>query len=168
MMGCCWGAAMAEDVSVVGQWKSKYPIEKIVNDKRLWDQPGVLGAMRAAMGERFFALSQKATHSPDAPVASDGKGGFAAWSCNDTDDCAGNNMTVFFDTAKGTAQVCWRSSEGVGGKVQDLWLAKGDARPLPINGCGVGERDPFASLKKFGGGGVTASSLKISRSTASR
>jgi hypothetical protein len=152
MIGCCWGAAMAEDVSVVGQWKGKYPIEKIVNDKRLWDQPGVLAAMRAAMGERLFALSQKATHSPEAPVASDGKGGFAAWSCNDTNDCAGNNMTVFFDTAKGTAQVCWRSSGGVGGKVQDLWLAKGDARPLPINGCGVGEIDPFASLKKFGGG----------------
>jgi hypothetical protein len=151
MIGClCCGAAMAEDISVVGQWKGKYPIEKIVNDKPLWDQPGVLAAMRAAMGERFFALSQKATHSPEAPVVSDGKGGFAAWSCNDTDDCAGNNMTVFFDAAKGTAQVCWRSSDGAGGKVQDLWLAKGDARALPINGCGVGERDPFASLKKFG------------------
>jgi hypothetical protein len=95
MIGClCCGAAMAEDISVVGQWNGKYPIEKIVNDKPLWDQPGVLAAMRAAMGERFFALSQKATHSPEAPVASDGKGGFAAWSWNDTDDCAGNNMKV--------------------------------------------------------------------------
>jgi hypothetical protein len=104
MIGCCWGVAMAENVSVVGQWKGKYPIEKIVNDKRLWDQPGVLAAMRAAMGERLFALSQKkATHSPEAPVASDGKGGFAAWSCNDTDDCAGNNMTVFFAAPRGSA-----------------------------------------------------------------
>jgi hypothetical protein len=48
------------------------------------------------MGERFFALSQKATHSPEAPVASDGKGVFAVWSFNDADDCSGNNMTVFF------------------------------------------------------------------------
>jgi hypothetical protein len=148
-LGC--GAAIAEDLSVVGQWDGKYPLEKIVNDKTLWEQPGVQAAMRAAMGERFFALAQKATHSPEAPVTSGGKGVFAAWSCNDSDDCAGNNMTVFFDSAAGITRVCWRSSEGIGGQVQDFWLADGNARALPINGCGVGERDPFASLKKFGG-----------------
>ena len=70
---------MAADLSVVEQWKGQYPFEKIVDDKPLWDQPGVQAAMRAAMGEQFFALSQKATHSPEAPVASDGKGDFAAW-----------------------------------------------------------------------------------------
>jgi hypothetical protein len=151
--GLCCGAARAADLSMVGQWEGKFPLEKIVNDKPLWDQPGVQAAMRAAMGERFFALSQKATHDPEAPVAGDGKGVFAAWSCNDADDCGGNQMTVFFDSAASTAQVCWRSSEGTGGKVQDLWLANGNARPLPMNGCGVGERDPFASLMKFGGAG---------------
>jgi hypothetical protein len=147
----CCGAATAADLSIVKQWVSQYPSEKILDGKPLWDQPGVQAAMRAAMGERVFALSQKATHSPEAPVASDGKGGFAAWWCVDADDCAGNNMTVFFDSAAGNAQVCWRSSDGSGGKVQDIWLANGGERTLPMNGCGVGEKDPFASLKKFGG-----------------
>ncbi|HUZ91850.1 MAG TPA: hypothetical protein VMU78_08120 [Methylocella sp.] len=146
----CCGAAMAADLSTVKQWVSQYPSEKILDGKPLWDQPGVQAAMRAAMGDRVFALAQKATHSPEAPVASDGKGDFAAWSCVEADDCAGNNMTVFFDSAAGNAQVCWRSSDGAGGKVQDLWLANGGERPLPINGCGVGERDPFASLKRYG------------------
>lgn len=149
--GLCGGIVMAEDLSVVGQWKGKYPLETIVNDKPLWDQPSVVAAMRAAMGEHFFALAQKGPHSPEAPVASDGKGDFAAWACNEGEDCSGNNMTVFFDSTTGNAQVCWRSSEGIGGKVQDLWLAKGDSRPLPINGCGVGEKDPFAPLKRYGG-----------------
>jgi hypothetical protein len=152
MTAClCCGAAMAKDISVAGQWKGKYPLEKIVNDKPLWDQPAVLTAMRAAMGERFFTLSQKSPHSTEAPVASDGKGGFAAWSCNEPEDCSGNNMMVFFDSVNGIVQVCWRSSDGIGGKVQDVWLAKGDARPLPMNGCGVGQKDPFAPLKKYGG-----------------
>jgi hypothetical protein len=87
---------MAADLSTVKQWVSQYPFEKILDGKPLWDQPGVQAAMRTAMGERFFALSQKATHSPEAPVASDGKGVFAVWSFNDADDCSGNNMTVFF------------------------------------------------------------------------
>jgi hypothetical protein len=55
----CCGAAMAENISVVGQWKGKYPIEKIVNDKPLWDQPGALAAMRAAMGERFAKAAHR-------------------------------------------------------------------------------------------------------------
>ncbi|HUI20086.1 MAG TPA: hypothetical protein VLZ74_03475 [Methylocella sp.] len=148
--GLCCTAAMAEDLSVVGQWEGKYPLEKIANDKPLWDQPGVQAAMRAAMGEHFFALSQKATHGPEAPVTSNGKGVFVAWSCTEGDDCSGNNMTVFLDSSTGNAQVCWRGSDGIGGKVQDVWLANGTARPLPINGCGVGEKDPFSSLKKFG------------------
>ncbi|MGH6934715.1 MAG: hypothetical protein ACRED2_00780 [Methylocella sp.] len=59
-------------------------------------------------------------------------------------------MTVFFDSASGSAQVCWRSSGGNSGKAQDLWLADGKARPLPANACD-GENHPFALLKKFGG-----------------
>jgi len=62
-------------------------------------------------------------------------------------------MTVFFDSASGNAQVCWRSSGGNSGEAQDLWLACGKARPLPTNACGYGENDPFAALKKFGGAG---------------
>jgi hypothetical protein len=102
------------------------------------------------MGKYFFAPSQKETSAPEAPVASDRNGLFAAWTCNNGDDCGGNNITVYFDQSAGNAQVCLRSSEGVGGKVHDLWLANGDARPLPINGCGVGEKHPFAPLQKFG------------------
>jgi hypothetical protein len=151
LAGVCCGAAMAAGLSTVGQWSGKYPFDRIANGKSLWDQPGVQAAMRAAMGKRFFALSQKEMHGPEGPVAGDGKGLFAAWSCK-AHDCGGNQMTVFFDTAAGTAQVCWRSA-GDGGKVQDLWLANGKARPLPINACGYGENDPFAALKKFGGAG---------------
>ena len=88
-------------------------------------------------------------NGPEGPVASDGKGLFAAWSCN-ADDCSGNQMTVFFDSNAGSAQVCWRGS-GDGGNVQDLWLTNGKARPLPINSCGYRARNPFAALKKFGG-----------------
>jgi hypothetical protein len=86
---------------------------------------------------------------PEGPVASDGKDLFAAWSCN-ANDCAGNQMTVFFDSTAGSAQVCWRGS-GDGGNVQDLWLTNGKARPLPTNSCGYRPRNPFAALKKFGG-----------------
>ncbi len=108
--------------------------------------------MRAAMGKRFFALSLKEMHGPEGPVASDGKGLFAAWSCK-AHDCGDNQMTVFFDSASGSAQVCWRSSGGNSSEAQDLWLADGKARPLPANACGYGENDPFAALKKFGGAG---------------
>lgn len=154
LIGGLWGgAAFAEDLSVLGQWTGKYPAEKNANDKSLWEQPGIQAVMRAAMGEHFFALFQKGTHDPEAPVASDGKGMFVAWSCNERDDCGGNNITVFFDTIVSRALVCWRSSDGDGGKVQDLWLVKGEVRQLPINGCGVGERDPFASLKRNTGAG---------------
>jgi hypothetical protein len=148
--GLCCSAAAGADLSKVGQWTGQYPSDKIVNDMTLWEQPGVIEAMRAAMGKHFLVPSQRDMHAPEAPVTSDGKGLFVVWTCNNGDDCSGNNMTVFFDQAAGSAQVCWRSSEGAGGKVQDLWLANGDARSLPINGCGVGERDPFAPLKRYG------------------
>jgi hypothetical protein len=134
LAGIWCGAAMAADLSTIRQWIDKNPSDKIGDGKSLWDQPGVQAAMRAAM---------------DDPVASDGKGLFAAWSCN-ADDCAGNQMTVFFDSTAGSAQVCWRGS-GDGGNVQDLWLTNGKARPLPINSCGYHPRNPFAALKKFGG-----------------
>ena len=152
LAGFCCGAAMAADLSTVGQWTNKYPFDKIAGGKSLWDQPGVQAAMRAAMGKRFFAISLKEMHGPEGPVASDGKGLFAAWSCK-AHDCGDNQMTVFFDSASGSAQVCWRSSGGKSGEPQDLWLADGKARPLPANACGYGENDPFAALKKFGGAG---------------
>jgi hypothetical protein len=60
---------------------------------------------------------------------------------------------VFFDSASGSVQVCWRSSGNNSRKAQDFWLADGKARPLPANACGYGENDPFAALKKFGGAG---------------
>jgi hypothetical protein len=47
-------------------------------------------------------------------------------------------MTVFFDSASGSAQVCWRRSGGNSGEAQDRWLADGKARPLPANACGYG------------------------------
>lgn len=147
--GICCGTAAAADVSAVTQWAGKYPSETAVDHKPLWDQPGIQSAMRAAMGEHYFALSQGSQRHPEAPVADNGKGLFAAWTCNVSDDCGGNQMTVYLDTASGAAQVCWRSAEPVGGPVQDFWLADGEASALPINGCGVGERDPFASWKKF-------------------
>ena len=152
LAGLCCGAAMAADLSTVWQWTNKYPFDKIAGGKSLWDQPGVQAAMRAAMGKRFFALSLKEMHGPEGPVASDGKGLFAAWSCK-AHDCGDNQITVFFDSAAGTAQVCWRSSSTDGGKVQDLWLANGKAHPLPINACEHDDADPFAALKKFGGAG---------------
>jgi hypothetical protein len=108
--------------------------------------------MRAAMGKRYFALSLKEMHGPEEPVASDGKGLFAAWSCK-AHDCGDNQMTVFFDSASGSAQVCWRSSGGHSGEAHDLWLADRKTRPLPANACGYGENDPFVALKKFGGAG---------------
>ena len=149
LAGISCGAAMAADLSTIGQWIDKNPSDKIADGKSLWDQPGVQAAMRAAMGENYFVRSQKEMNGPEGPVASDGKGLFAAWSCN-ANDCAGNQMTVFFDSTAGSAQVCWRGS-GDGGNVQDLWLTNGKARPLPINSCGYRPRNPFAALKKFGG-----------------
>jgi hypothetical protein len=145
----CGGAAFAADLSTVGQWDGQYPSDKIVDGKPLWDQPGVEEAVRGAMGKYFFSPSQKDEHAPEAPVAADGKGLFAAWICTNGDDCGGNNLTVYFDGGSGRAQACLRSEDS-GGIVHDLWLANGEARPLPINGCGIGERHPFASLSKYG------------------
>ena len=70
------------------------------------------------------------------------------------EDCGGNQMTVFFDSNKGSAQVCWRSSVSDDGEVHDLWLADGKERPLHMNACGFAEKEPFAALKKFGGAPV--------------
>jgi hypothetical protein len=94
-------------LSTVGQWLDKYPDETRAGGKSLWEQPAVEEAMRAAMGEHYFALSKTELHGPEGPVAGDKKGVFAAWSCK-SQDCGGNQMTVFFDSNKGSAQVCWR------------------------------------------------------------
>jgi hypothetical protein len=150
LAGLCCGGAAAADLSSIEQWTGYYPSDKLASDKPLWDQKGVQEAMRAAMGNRYFAPPQEKDLAPEAPVANDGNGHLAAWTCSNREDCSGNNITVYFNAIAGIAQVCFRSSEGTGGKVQDLWLDKGEARALPLNGCGVGERDPFAPLKKYG------------------
>ncbi|MCI0599086.1 MAG: hypothetical protein L0Y60_06140 [Beijerinckiaceae bacterium] len=147
----CRAPAAATDLSVIEKWTGEYPSTKIVNDKPLWDQPEIQSAMRAAMGKYFLEFSRKTTHTPDAPVQSDGNGLYGAWSCTNADDCGGNQMIAYFNSPVGTARVCWRNSAGEGGAVQDLWLANGTARLLPLNGCGAGQRDPFAPLRKFGG-----------------
>lgn len=149
--GLCSGHAAAADLSAVKQRMGEFPSARIIANKPLWDQPGIADALRAAMGEYFAKFAQRTANAPEYPVTGDGNGLFVAWSCNNSDDCGGNQMTVYFNTPTGIAQVCFRSSEGTGGKVQDLWLASGKARPLPINGCGVGQRDPFAPLKRYGG-----------------
>jgi hypothetical protein len=138
LAGIWCGAAVAADLSTLGQWIDKNPSDKIADGKSLLNQQGVQAAMRSAMGENYFILSQKEMNGPEAPVASDGKGRVAAWSCS-ADDCAGNQMTVFFDSTAGSAQVCWRGS-GDGGNVQDIWLANGKTCPLPINSCGYRAR----------------------------
>ncbi|MGH6934714.1 MAG: hypothetical protein ACRED2_00775 [Methylocella sp.] len=74
--GLCCGAAMAADLSTVGAWTGKYPFDKIAGGKSLWDQPGVRAAMRAAMGKRFFTLSQKEMHGPEGPVGQRWQGSF--------------------------------------------------------------------------------------------
>jgi len=143
------GVGMAGDLSALRQWTGKYPFDEIVAGKSLWDQPGVLAAMRAAMGEKFFALSLKKMHGPEGPVADNGRGVLVAWSCK-AHDCGDNQMSVFFDLAAGTAQVCWRAADE-SGKAQDHWLANGKARPLASNACVSEGEDPFALLTKFGG-----------------
>jgi hypothetical protein len=117
--------------------------------------------MRAAISKYFFARLQKDMRPPQAPVAANGKGSFVACTCSNGDDCGGNNMTVYFDSVAGNAQVRLRS-EGSDGKVQDLLLVNGEARPVPINGCGIGERNPFASLRGLAGneGGTGACRAK--------
>jgi hypothetical protein len=145
----CSEVALAADLSAVGQWAGQFPSDEIVDGTLLWDQPGVREAVRAAMGKYYFAPLKKDKNAPEAPVAADGKGLFAAWICTNGDDCSGNNVTVYFDVGAGRAQACLRSEDS-DGKVQDVWLANGEARPLPINGCGIGERHPFASFTKFG------------------
>lgn len=134
---------------LLARWIDKYPFDKMAGDKSLWDQSSFQAAMRVAMGKNFFARAQKEMLGPAVPVVSDGKGLFAVWSCK-AHDCGDNQFTVFFNSIKGSAQVCWRNSDD-SGKVQDLWLANGESRRLPINACEYGENDPFAALKKFGG-----------------
>jgi hypothetical protein len=148
LAGLCLGAVAAADLSIVAQWADKYPSDKIVDAKPLWDQPAVKAAMRAVMGNRYFRALRD-MHGPEGPMASDGKNRFAAWFCK-SHDCGGNQLTVFFDSSAGNAQVCWRSRSGAGDGAQDLWLANGKARPLPVNACGYSEKNPFSSLKKFG------------------
>ncbi|HMF05848.1 MAG TPA: hypothetical protein VKE72_02400, partial [Methylocella sp.] len=60
----CGGAALAADLSMVGQWTGQYPSDEIVNGKPLWDQPGVQEAVRAAMGKYFFAPLKKDKNAP--------------------------------------------------------------------------------------------------------
>jgi len=66
-------AADAEMAAISRRSRSGFrqdPSRKLSMASRFGINPASQAAMRAAMGERFFALSQKATHIPDAPVAS--------------------------------------------------------------------------------------------------
>jgi hypothetical protein len=51
LAGFCCGAAMAADLSTVGQLTNKYPFDNIATGKSLWGQPGVQAAMRAVRFE---------------------------------------------------------------------------------------------------------------------
>ena len=51
LAGFCCGAAMAADLSTVGQWTNKYPFDNIATGKSVWGQPGVQAAMRAVRFE---------------------------------------------------------------------------------------------------------------------
>jgi len=149
-VGLSCGAGVAGDLSALRQWTGKYPFDKAIGGKSLWDQPGVQAAMRAAMGEQYFSLSRKIMHGPEGPVADNGKGVLVAWVCK-AHDCGDNQMSVFFDLSAGTAQVCWRAADR-SGKPQDLWLAGGKARALASNACAPEGNDPFQMLTKFGAG----------------
>jgi hypothetical protein len=142
-------AAEAGDLSILSKWAGKFPFDEIIGGKALWDQPPVQEAMLAAMGPKYYGLARKTVlKGPQAPVSANGKGTFVAWSCK-AHDCGDNQINVFFDSVSGTAQVCLRMSDR-SGKVQDLWLANGKARPLPREACQSKESDPFGPLKKFG------------------
>ena len=89
-------------------------------------------------------------HGADGPVASDGTGHFAVWSCK-SHDCGGNQMTVFLQTPRLGPRRYAGVKRTKSGKVQDLWLSEGKTRPLAANACGYATKDPFAALKKLGG-----------------
>ncbi len=141
--------APAADLSDVARWAGKEPFTAVIGGKSLWNQKAVQGAMRAAMGERYYSLARKTLLSgPQAPVATNGKGAFVAWSCK-AHDCGDNQISVFFDSAAGTAQACMRFAEG-SGRVRDLWLSGGKARPLPAEACMSSGSDPFGLLQSYG------------------
>jgi len=142
-------SASAADLSALPLWVGKYPYETLVGGKSLWNQKGVEEAMRAAMGRLYFSRARKALLSgPQSPVATDDKGAFVAWSCK-AHDCGDNQISVFFYPGAGTAEVCLRVSDQAG-KVQDLWLVDGKARPLVKDACLSTGSDSFALLKAFG------------------
>jgi hypothetical protein len=141
-------AAAAEDLAVVKKWIGKEPFVKI-GGKSLWAEPAVQQAMRAAMGGQTFSRTKKTVFSgPQAPVVDNGAGVVVAWSCK-AHDCGDNQIHAFFDTERGTAQICLRRSDR-SGKVEDLWLANGTSRKLPHETCLIGSGDPFALLRTYG------------------
>lgn len=141
-------AAAAEDLTVAKKWIGKEPFVKI-GGKSLWAEPAVQRAMRAAMGGPAFSRAKKTVFSgPQAPVVEDGAGVVAAWSCK-AHDCGDNQIHAFFDTVRGTAQICLRLLAR-SGNVEDLWLANGASRNLPRDACSIGSGDPFALLQTYG------------------
>lgn len=140
--------AAAQDLAVATKWIGKEPFVKI-GGKTIWDQPAIQQAMRAAMGGAAFSRARKTFFTgPQAPVVENGAGIVAAWSCK-AHDCGDNQIHAFFDTQRGTAQICLRVSDR-SGKVEDLWLANGTARALPRETCLTGGGDPFALLRTHG------------------
>jgi hypothetical protein len=149
LAGVCCGPVLAADLADVTRWTGKEPFTKILGGKSLWDQKGVQEAMRAAMGEPYYSAARKGLLAgPQSPVAADSKGVFVAWSCK-AHDCGDNQISVFFDSAAGTAEACVRLADR-SGRVRDLWFSGGEARPLPAEACLSSGNDPFALLRKFG------------------
>jgi hypothetical protein len=72
--GVYFSPAKAADLSMLGQWNSKYPSDILVNGKSFWKQPGVLAAMRAGMGDRYFAISEKEMHGADGRLPATERG----------------------------------------------------------------------------------------------
>lgn len=149
LVGLSGEPVLAADLSGVSAWVGKEPFTKITAGKTLWDQAGVQEAMREALGSRYFSLARKTMLSgPQSPVATDGKGVFVAWSCK-AHDCGDNQISLFLDSAGGTAQACMRLADR-SGRVQDLWLAEGKARVLGNDACLSSGDDPFSLLARYG------------------
>jgi len=134
---------MAADLSAVEKWVRQDPSRKL-SCKPLWIT-GVQAAMRAAMGERFFALSQK-QRTFLMRRWQERKGIFAVWSCNEADDCGGNNMTCFLicrGTVRSAGVLRWCRWQ-----VQDFWLPTA-TRPATLEWLRRWRKNPFVPLKNL-------------------
>ena len=71
--GLCSGAAMAADLSTVGQWTNKYTFDKIAGGKSRWDQPGVqVASGKRNMSKKKLMFSEQ-HYAHSGPLRSFGK-----------------------------------------------------------------------------------------------